>query len=42
MQTHNLTQAQDLGSYAQLIECRISLVSKPHAPGKRSAPAQFC
>ena len=32
---HDLTQAQDPGSYAQLIQLRISLASKPRAPGKR-------
>ena len=35
MCTHNLTQAQDPGSYTQLIQSQISLASKPHTPGKR-------
>ena len=33
--THNLIQAQDPGSYAQLIQLQISLASKPPVPGKR-------
>ena len=36
MRTHNMTQAQELGSFARLIQARISLASKPCAPGKRS------
>ena len=34
MRTHNLTHAQDLGSYAQLIQSRTSLANKLRA--------QFC
>ena len=39
MHTHNLTQTQDLGSYAQSIQSRISLASKPRTPGQRGTLA---
>ena len=41
MRTRHLTQAQDLGRYARLIQSQISLAIKPCRPGKSGTLARI-